>query len=230
MSEEFELTPELAKFENELRSRALPTPSLDRDELMFRAGWNAAVAQSKTSSYRLPNRSSVVRWRAAAASLAGLSAVLALLLLQQSVSETLNLQPTIANKTSTEFSRSTPNDAPAVELTAASINKTESPSARGKKNPRANPLEFGRHRGGLTPLYSNSPSSAFAIGWPRELESDWPRQVPVLYSKTKKSNRQQTGLTARELLQELLPDSTTEQVKSQPPVWGWLFKEWGAVL
>ena len=64
---DFNLPPELSAFENRLRD--LPsgqTSTIDRDDLMFRSGWAAAMAERAAASERLrnpePSRNLASRW------------------------------------------------------------------------------------------------------------------------------------------------------------------------
>ena len=49
MSDKTELNPDLKKLEAALGRLAIPPVSLDRDELMYRSGWEAALANSRDS-------------------------------------------------------------------------------------------------------------------------------------------------------------------------------------
>ena len=50
MSEEFKIPPDLSVFESQLSSLAVPDSSLDRDEVLYQAGWAAAMAHSSAAT------------------------------------------------------------------------------------------------------------------------------------------------------------------------------------
>ena len=77
MFDESEMVPELEKFAAELRQVEAPEANIDRDQLMYDAGWAAAKAQNKTSTVIRSNG-----WRTVALSFAsGVSVAAAVLLL-----------------------------------------------------------------------------------------------------------------------------------------------------
>lgn len=78
MSEEFKLTGELAELESQLRGLSPTESRIDHDELLYRAGWEAALAQAaKVQTKRRPSTSQLL-----AATFATISAALALMLMQ----------------------------------------------------------------------------------------------------------------------------------------------------
>ncbi len=63
MSDETKLNPELSELEHSLLNLAVPNCSLNRDELMYRSGWEAALATSTDSAQlSLPNAGTGRRW------------------------------------------------------------------------------------------------------------------------------------------------------------------------
>ncbi len=86
MSNEFEppeelITPDLAVFESQLRSLPIADSKLHRDELLYQAGWSAAVAAQSIRSLALPPNWG---WKISTGVMASLAALLAIMLFQQS--------------------------------------------------------------------------------------------------------------------------------------------------
>ena len=63
MPDKTKLNPELAELEELLLNSVVPECQLNRDELMYRSGWEAALASSKSSDrFSLPNQKAGRHW------------------------------------------------------------------------------------------------------------------------------------------------------------------------
>ena len=85
MSEEFKIPPDLSVFESQLGSFAVPESRLDRDEVLYQAGWAAALAASNSTmpSKGFSNGKNWA-WPTATGVFATLATLLAIMLFQQS--------------------------------------------------------------------------------------------------------------------------------------------------
>lgn len=212
MSEEFEVPPELAVFESQLRSVPVKVSKLNRDQLLYEAGWAAACGQEK----RLPTIQWM--WPAATGAFATLATVLALMLIQQK--DLPNRVDTLANGPTIERSE---NGEPAAEASgnleiAPALVVAQSAPATGQIDFRSNIRDV-RWQGQLR-------SSLAARG---QFENfDWDTEPAVDPTGPEIENGSKA---IRDLLEEFLPESNSRTYQQPPqPIWNWIKQTWGDVI
>jgi hypothetical protein len=199
MSDELRLPDRLAACEAELAAQSLPASTINRDELLYRAGWAAAEAALANRavdarSASVGDRASVARWSAASAALAASIAV----------AVTLAISGGRADRSLAEGQRET------LPVNTASIaSSTPSGEADGRRRVVVDPLlerldAFARGTGAARGSVREASIWA-ATRRPRVGRSDQPILVSVEARSLAPSAID--GTTAHELMDQLLPGS-----------------------
>lgn len=205
MSDELRLPDDLAAMEARLAAHAPPASGLNRDELMYRAGW--AAAEENLANLRLataassPHHSSrharsTAAWSLASAALAASLAVAVTLLVQSPPQAPLPLAPAIAVQPATVAPLAAPSPrADDVADYLASMSRSNSPLA-----------------GALLVMHRRPDATGSRSSEATELLNDVAAPAPK---------------TARDLRQEFLPAPTPASPGSASPALGW---PWNARL
>ncbi len=222
MSNEFEpsevpITPDLAVFESQLRSLPIADSTLNRHELLYQAGWSAAVAeQSNRSLASLPNWG----WKISTGAMTSMAALLAIMLFQQSTF-IQQRQPGLADNTLQE-------NTDAIDLDSKSTPANESLDRLVQSD------SIGRRPGAINRQWLPSVFSVNnALAW--RIKSD---STPLTArSSLRQLDRTTTPVdeadfefvtkakTAIELLREMLP--VEQRNTGKIPLWQRLSQTWG---
>ena len=193
MSDELRLPDELAACEARLAAMPLPASRIDRDELMYRAGWVAGVETTRLAATR------VTASKRSTASLCAASAALAASL---AVAVTWQFRPAApsAQPTASHLAHPQPLTAPDAGMDAV--------------NPRPPaPPRIEIARAAMRPLGGRRLETGLIALRERMMSNDWPHSANVTASSSETAPPAQT---ARELMEELLPADSARQSGAWP--------------
>jgi hypothetical protein len=197
MSDELRLPDRLAACEAELAAQPLPASTINRDELLYRAGWAAAEAEFSSgalvpASTAWSKRGIVATWSAASAALAASIAVAVTLSLvaprEQSIAiRTLNAPPRAA------ILEDRPHTEPAGQ-------RTEQRVVVDALLARLDALTSG-----TTAVWDSAPNASI-WAWTRKPDlGPWDQPILVTSAVTSPAPAGVSSTTARELLDQMLP-------------------------
>lgn len=211
MSEEFKIPPDLAVLESQLRSVRLPDSRLNRDQLLYQAGWAAACAQAKQPLTQQWG------WPAATGAVTILATVLALMLLQQT---NLNDQPDrVASNPVVEQSEPVQHAAKENGIPDHGPDVMDSLPAGSRPGKAYSPIRNVRWQGALQP----------SLAARSQLENfDWSIEPTIDSTGLEIENGSKA---MRELLQEFLPENRVQtHQQPRPPIWNWIKQTWGDAI
>ena len=206
MSDELRLPDELAACEARLAAQLLPASRLDRDALMYRAGWAACEAQrlgDKVPAAKIPStRGRTTGWSLASAAIAASLAVVATLRFQDGLGPDRRPLATTAQTKTLERS--------------ADNRVANLPQERGGNAPAPASLAMLKLAPGV------GISSAASLLNARDLAISQSSLEPQLFQVSLTSNHAVAApniaaKTARQLLNEYLPDDSDAKSESKPP-------------
>lgn len=211
MSDELRLPDDLAAMEARLAAHAPPASGLNRDELLYRAGWaacEASVQRQAMLAAPAPNRGRAIAWSFASAALAASVAVAMTLLFQSSAPSQLadlkiaTAPATLAAPSSTGSPVVNQQDVAAVAAYLAVIDDAG-------RRPSSEPL----FAVSMLKRKASRPSS--------------PADSAVVVDDPSPSPK-----TARELQQELLPSGDRSSSPAAQPALGWPWNShlWGETI
>ncbi len=189
MSEEFEIPPELAMLESRLGSVPITQSAIDRDQLLYEAGWAAAM-QAQASTSISPAVRSHRAWQTATGVFASLTAVFAIMLLQPNwvgeqrligEQEVVGEQGLVAEQRGADRAAVVESDSTLIASTAENEDAEAAPDNRLSAN---RPLTAG--------------SRIDPVSWATE-------PISLITNEYPEDSHQESIKTAVELMNELLP-------------------------